>query len=421
MLSSYSDLPSCTSDSVDINPVVYNNDTLLYLINFEGQGWMVVSGDKRTEPILAYNNSVQEVSLDDVSPGVFTWLDDKADEIYYLKTTNDTTISITDFWADALPDTTYIESSIHTTSADADGNTSYTCIKTLVSSSTSTTSSTVGPYIETKWDQHDPFNQCVPRISASSSKRCLAGCVAIATAQLMYFGHYNGGNPSWMYSAGSCSEYSVDEDTYSYSFSFSNASTTVWDKMAIKDLSSNSSASEKYTSILIGYVGYKLGMSYSEDESGASSEDVPGLLDDFGIDCTYESYSYSDVISSLNSGIPVYMSAKAGRKDHKLLGVHLYYTYYDGHAWIIDGYEAETTKTTKTYLYKYYRNGSEITSKRKTTTSTSTSTSTYYIMNWGWDDGSYDSGRYLATSSSFTVAGYTFKYKKHIICDIDFE
>lgn len=413
-----------STDSYQIDPIVYNNDTLLYTVNFIDKGWAIISGDKRTEPILAFCDSVQTFNIDKMGPGVFTWLDDMADEIYCLKTSNDTTISISEIWTNILP---YTIASSETTSSSSlkmlapDEDDAGYWVRSTLSSTSSTSSTQKGPYIKTKWDQHDPFNQCVPRISASSATRCVAGCVAIATSQLMYFGHYNGGKPSWMYSSGYCNGYSVSSSNYSYSFGFSNASTTVWDKMALKDSYYNSSSSELYTSILIGYVGNKLGMSYTEDASGASTDDVPGLLNNFGIGCSNKGYSYSTVISDLNSGTPVYISAYAGRKDHKLLGIHLYYTYYDGHAWIIDGYQAKTTRRTYTYLWKYYdSDGNEDYSQRYTTTGTSTSTVRYYIMNWGWSDGYYDSGRYLATSSSFTDGGYTFKYEKQIICDLDF-
>jgi len=313
--------------------------------------------------------------MDRMGPGIFTWLDDMADKIYCLKSSNDTIIYISDIWKNVQPDTIACCESTNSCSLKMlapDKDDTEHLVRITLSSNSTTSSSQKGPYISTKWDQHNPFNKCVPCISASSSERCVAGCVAIATSQLMYFGHYNGGKPSWMYSSGCCNGYSVSSSNYSYSFGFGNATTTVWDNMALKDSYYNSSSSELYTSILIGYVGNKLGMSYSEDESGASSGDVPGLLNDFGIDCSYKGNSYSDVISDLNSGTPVYMRAYAGRKNHKLLGSHLYYSYYDGHAWIIDGYQA---KTTYTYLWKYYdSDGYEDYSQRYTTTSTSSST-----------------------------------------------
>lgn len=69
-----------------IEPVVYGNETLLYIINLENDSWIIISGDKRVEPILAVDESgKEELHLKTMNNGVFTWLDDMAGSIYDLK------------------------------------------------------------------------------------------------------------------------------------------------------------------------------------------------------------------------------------------------------------------------------------------------------------------------------------------------
>ncbi|OJU51255.1 MAG: hypothetical protein BGN96_08080 [Bacteroidales bacterium 45-6] len=68
-----------------ILPVAQYGDTLLYVVNFkDDKGWLIVSGDKRTESILAQaEKGVFDFHTD--NPGIATWLDQLAEQIYALK------------------------------------------------------------------------------------------------------------------------------------------------------------------------------------------------------------------------------------------------------------------------------------------------------------------------------------------------
>ena len=61
--------------------------------------------------------------------------------------------------------------------------------------------STSDHLIKTNWGQKDPWNSSVPFVDGSTAK-CVAGCVAISGAQMMYFLHNKLGVPAQMYSAG---------------------------------------------------------------------------------------------------------------------------------------------------------------------------------------------------------------------------
>lgn len=111
----------------------------------------------------------------------------------------------------------------------------------------------------------------------------------------------------------------------------------------------------------------------------------------------------------------------------------MYYTYENGHAWVIDGYEDKKRKTTYTYRWEWVGDGDGgiyplATAKKSTSTEevydgmietySSTYSTRYLIMNWGWN-GSYDTGRYIS-NSGWEASIYNFRYEKEIICDFNF-
>ncbi len=67
--------------SFEIEPIVYSGDTLLYVVNYaKNNGWLIVSGDKRTESILATSDE-GEFSFEEANPGVLTWLDALSEDV----------------------------------------------------------------------------------------------------------------------------------------------------------------------------------------------------------------------------------------------------------------------------------------------------------------------------------------------------
>lgn len=402
----------------------------MYIINLENDSWIIISGDKRVEPILAVDESgKEELHLKTMNNGVFTWLDDMAGSIYDLKQNRSSSMTeeYHEFWFAIQP-----QKILPPDGLPSDGG---YFSKVLINVETQNLPShQVGPLIQTKWGQRDPFNTCVPfgELYQGVYTRCPTGCVAVATAQLMYYGHFKSNNPSWMYSQGSCAGYSWD-GYKNYAFSFSEPSSTVWNVMR-KNGYGTSGANE--VAILMGYVGFKAEMEYARNGSGASSDKVPGVFSDFGITCNKQDFNLSKTLSNLNNNKPVYSSAFITRKDHKFLGIHLYYTYKDGHAWIIDGYESKRMKYTYTYRWEWVDNGGPIRKSLGTTDveyspdayaavydgkieiEERISTTQYLIMNWGWY-GSGDSGRYFPTSTWDGGLG-DFKYKRSIICDFSF-
>ena len=62
----------------------------LYIYNYEGEGFSIISGDERTLPVLAYSDSGNIPSSDEELPcGLKFWINSTQEEIYTLRTANE--------------------------------------------------------------------------------------------------------------------------------------------------------------------------------------------------------------------------------------------------------------------------------------------------------------------------------------------
>jgi len=400
-----------------IRPIAMASDTLLYVVNYSNnEGWIIISGDKRTQSILASSEN-GKFDVENSNPGVQLWFDDMAENIYALKHSNKVdTISIDyKLWTNIEKLNSTKTNGVSKIKKSAIIDNGYWEIYNVTSETLP--SIQVGPLIKTKWGQRDQWATCVP-YNKDFTARCRTGCVAVAGAQMMYYLHYKLGVPTTAYSTGSCVGWAAG-DNYSYGFSFTNPSTTVWDLMGRYSYSSGTD----YSAILMGYTGYSIGMKYDALESGAKTQNLVSFFSNNGISSSYKGYNYSEVIAQLKVGLPVITSAYATKKTQSFLGI-VYNTYYDdGHAWIIDGYESKRVKYTYYYQWVPYDGSGEVALKsaslvapvEDTKTEESISSTTYLIMNWGWS-GSEDTGRY-STTGDWVASSYNFRYERAIIAD----
>ena len=119
----------------------------LYIFNTKGDnGFVVISGDDRTEEVLGYTTS-GSYSSDDMPPAFAEWLESMAEQI---KSMSDTVTA-----------------------------------KRRASSSNQRPA--IEPLAKTKWGQNDPYNLLCPIVNG---KRTPSGCGATVVAQLMYYYQY---------------------------------------------------------------------------------------------------------------------------------------------------------------------------------------------------------------------------------------
>lgn len=390
-----------------IETIVYKDDTLMYLVNFQNnQGWELIAADKRL-PIMLAENEEGGFEIKSLPPGLSVWLDDLANRIYELKQTDEGEITSREYqiWLNIETYSNYLSGAPTQKIIDQDLIPIDEGYWTLVGvTTTNLPTITVGPFTQTKWGQGYPWNTCVPFTDNSLSTRCPAGCVAIAGAQMGYFLHDKLGVPVNAPGSGVCYGYS-DGSSKNYSFSFSNFSSSVWGSMAHYYYSSGTN----YAAYLIGYIGMNIDMDYDEEGSATGMGDLMDFYDDWGISCGDQDYSSSTVLSSLNNGYPVIVSAD--RKYYTtFLGINI--PHYRGHAWIIDGYESRRVKYT--YYYEWVGLNTGLTPLPELRTSESISTTKLFIMNWGYS-GDFDSNRYTLTGDWTTYSDRNYLYDRETI------
>ena len=430
------------AESIDF--VIHGPDTLMYLINYmNDKGWVVISGDKRTNPILASSESGR---IDQKSLGGSTvWFEDLADRIQAIKISNnsDTLCAFYKMWSNI--DTLAFGLKRTKRSQESNLRSKYKGVeleKVLIDTKIQITlDKKVGPLIQTKWGQDTPWNECTP-FWQDSQDRCLTGCVAVGGAQMLYYFHYFKGIPKQFYSRGECIGRVYDKKNKFIHFEFSDPSDSSWDKMDKMTFTYPPIQTEgtKLVSLLMGYVGKEVDMEYGKEGSGALHSYLTSLYSSMGIKSQKSEYSEELVRSSLDESLPVNISAFIDKKKKKILYIiPIGWEYVGGHSWIIDGYKDKKTRYTYTYqwLPKFeiydpnapheltgyplkdpdpkpiHKPGDIVVYKHDERTY-------YWTMNFGWDGGSDNADYSTFNVAIWDAGGHQFQYGKTIIHNFKF-
>ncbi len=277
----------------------------LYVFNVDNSGgFVIVSNDDRTEPVLGYSDS-GTFDPDNMPENMRAWLQGYADEIAWLKEHPDAAVSTSRRSGDAS-------------------------IKTPIA-----------PLLETKWNQGTPYNNLCPyyledeygNILAYSVEyvdddyeHCATGCVATAMAQVMKY-------HKWPTAATA----TIDGYTWGKAnINLPGLGSTTFDWANMKDhYNSNTVDVGDAVSTLMKYCGYSVQMEYGPS-SGSNTELVASALKnyfDYSSTVTYVSrsfYTYANWIEmmyhELSQGRPVvYGGSSTG----------------GGHEFVCDGYQGE--------------------------------------------------------------------------------
>lgn len=185
----------------------------------------------------------------------------------------------------------------------------------------------VDPLIETRWQQEAPFNNDVQK--DDKGKPYLVGCVAITMTQIMrYYRYPTVGKGS--------NSYSMNGETLSADFS---ASPYQWDKMLpIYEKGKYTDEEAKAVSELMRQVGISVNMDYKPGFSSSYTMSAQNaLINYFGYNPDMNRYTrnyYSEqewmdmVYKELSEQRPIYYSGNDSKWEN-------------GHAFVIDGYNAE--------------------------------------------------------------------------------
>lgn len=276
----------------------------------DGKGFVIVSGDERALEILGYSDAGY-LSDETMPCAMRMLLDYYAEEIENLP-------SVEPF-SNAGP--------------------------TMARAKATASRQNVSPLLTCRWGQSSPYNGQCP---ISGNRRCVVGCTATATSQVMYYwGHQKG------YSNIS-STIIPAYTTLTLGLNCEELPATNFDWSSM----SNSSSSDVAAAKLCRYVGQALKMDYGVNGSEAWGGDIAGVYRDyFGFDkhtriIYRQDYNYSDfediIYKEIAEGRPIVMTGSYINNDGKS---------WAGHMFVCDGYQVS--------------NG-------------------YFHINWGWngqDDG----------------------------------
>lgn len=267
----------------------------LYVFNVDNNGgFVVVSNDDRTEPVLGYSDS-GSFDPDNMPENMRAWLQGYADEIAWLKEHPDAAVSTSRRSGDAS-------------------------IKTPIE-----------PLVKTKWDQGEPYNNQCPEYA--EGEKSVTGCVATAMAQVMYYYKWPTGPISQEIPA-----YSTDFSGYSVRIPLtSNLPITTFDWANMIDDYGNGYTDSQAEAVakLMHYCGASVRMDYGEPSGAVTNKVADALTTYFNYESTTVSknrnyYTYANWIELL------YHELQEGR-------VVLYHgaSTGGGHAFVCDGYQGE--------------------------------------------------------------------------------
>ena len=289
-----------------------------YIFNAKGQkGFVIVSGDDRTEPILGYSEK-GEISEKNMPENLKYWL-----ECYEIQ----------------------MKSLDQDKAAGSRGATQ------------SASKAAVAPLIQSKWDQGEPYNYMCPsaevqevdgevsftyadydEVGYNPNQRCVTGCVATAMAQVMRYWE-------WPASCGAIGDINIGEwvnqgtdENPDWQFvvdhSFHGLEGTLfdWNNMSLTYSSSEpeESASAKAVSTLMRYCGQAVNMDYGLGVYGGSGANVyaSDMVNTFGYsknakDVNRYLFTVADwenlIYNELSNGRPVLYGGSSASGGHQFI------------------------------------------------------------------------------------------------------
>lgn len=257
----------------------------LYVFTHSNDGFVIVSADDRTRTILGYADGAFDA--DNIPANMRAWLQMYADEIA------------------SLPSTTRRLPSLEQVN-------DYPAVEPILGN--------------IEWDQDEPFNNHCP-IDPSTNERSVVGCVATATAQMMYHYRYP--------------ETGVGEHRYYWrgsilSVDFSQANYD-WEHMLLQYKEGNYTQVESdAVAELMYHLGVACNMWYSPNSSGATTaSSLYALTTYFDYDAAVrvlmkdymdEDFIMGEIANELVANRPIYIEALT--KKH------------EGHAFVCDGMQS---------------------------------------------------------------------------------
>ena len=269
-----------------------------YIFNAEEGGFVVISGDDRTVPVIGYSEKGQLLQ-DDMPDNLRNWLDGYAEQLQAIENGEATP---------ALPRSAKVTRGVSAKPA-------------------------IAPLIKTTWNQSVPYNLKVPIYTYTYnnqdySEQCVTGCVATALAQVMNY-------YQWPASCPALDAYTTSEKSLGLYVEALPTTTFDWSLMKNSYDYSETGAAANEVAKLMRYIGQAIHMDYNIADNGGSAgaiyQDV--MINTFGYSRSMHSVSRADYTTAEWEGI-LYQELAEGRP-----------VLYDGastssgHQFICDGYD----------------------------------------------------------------------------------
>ena len=272
----------------------------LYVFNAErNQGFVIVSNDDRTAPILGYSET-GNLDPDNMPCNMRAWLQGYADEIAWLDEHNVQLTGVAD------------------------------------SRRSSAVKTPIAPLVKTHWNQNAPYNNQCPYYKNEGSsysynttggegyQHCATGCVATAMAQVMYH-----------------NQWPTDATTAIPAYTWKEislelpATTFDWANMLLSYGGGASDEQKTAVATLMQYCGYSLQMTYGPSSSAYTAAIADALQSyfDYATTTAYvhrSNYTYANWIEL------IYNELKQGRAV-----VYRGTSAGGGHSFVCDGYQGE--------------------------------------------------------------------------------
>jgi hypothetical protein len=310
-------------------------DTLLYFVNFEdGNGFAVISALSGADPKVLCITETGRLTKEDLIEAYDSLC------AYPPETTETDTTSHLRTYGTLYVPMTLIATVLNQLRDISSGNEDY---PDDINDEVYETTTHIGPLLNTKWTQWAPFNNF-------RDDGAPAGCVAIATAQIL--------------------EYNRQENPNETNFD--------WDLLATVYPDDNPSSNgtweaQQEASRLSQYVGRRKNcyIRYSTDGSSGFAAGAKRTFVNFDYSsvnkrCGYNTNRKNQIIAQLTEGLPVYMDGSR---------------HGGGHAWVIDGLHVRKVYTPNNEFIR---------------------TDNLFHINWGWRgsyDGYFAQGTFNITSS----------------------
>ena len=286
------------SERYSLNTIQKNGNPMLHIVNYDEGGWAIITGNRREENQILAMSDVGHFDPDNITnSNVAFWFAMQLEQMEAVEFEEDV-------MADMNGNSNVSVNSIPPFDDE------YVWVRLPLEPIETTTLKEVGPLLTTKWGQGYPWNYNCPYF-AKSGKWAPTGCPAVAVAQLLYYYHFHLGVPSGLYhSIVPTYKYNKHKDYYTLSVTRSDyhANSNRWEEMA-KTYRSRC-ASTDYVGDLMIDIGERVGITYSENGSGAAFDDYKNVFSLYGLSSNAIDYNSDKLISSLNDNKPVLISSR---------------------------------------------------------------------------------------------------------------